>query len=83
MICEELEGVLARPRYGRRQQTVAEDDEAETVIGHRHGSRERPWPAFGKTRIKVPRESGAAGRHDERAAEWNLQSLGARWRLTL
>ena len=32
MVREELDGVLARPRYGRRQKTAAEDDEAEAVM---------------------------------------------------
>src|ERR1700751_630421 len=56
MIREELDGVLARPRYGRRQRGCASDAEAQPVVGHRHGSREG-WltGTFGKTRITVPR----------------------------
>src|SRR5438552_5139173 len=82
MICEELEGVLARPRYGRRQKTVAEDDEAETVIGHRHGSRERSLTGtFGKTRITVPR--ARLEQPDGTTTEWRSGTFRAYQRRTL
>jgi putative transposase len=56
MIREELDEVLARPRYGRHRQAAASEDDAEAVVGHRHGSRERTLTGtFGKTAITVPR----------------------------
>src|SRR6202008_347777 len=56
MIHEELHGVLAGPRSGRRQKMRGSDAEAQPVVGHRHGSRERSLTGpFGKTQITVPR----------------------------
>jgi transposase-like protein len=82
MICEELEGVLARPRYGRRQKMAVEDDEAETVIGHRHGSRERSLTGtFGKTRITVPR--ARLEQPDGTTTEWRSGTFRAYQRRTL
>jgi len=82
MICEELDGVLARPRYGRRQKTAAEDDEAEAVIGHRHGSRERSLTGtFGKTRITVPR--ARLEQPDGTTTEWRSGTFRAYQRRTL
>ena len=53
MLEEELDGVLSRPRYGRRR---PEEHEAASVVGVRHGHRERTLTGtFGKTRIAVPR----------------------------
>jgi transposase-like protein len=82
MIREELEGVLARPRYGRRQKMAVEDDEAETVIGHRHGSRERSLTGtFGKTRITVPR--ARLEQPDGTTTEWRSGTFRAYQRRTL
>ena len=39
MLEEELDGVLSRPRYGRRKPT--DHDEAPPVVGCRHGHRKR------------------------------------------
>jgi hypothetical protein len=45
---------LSRPRYGRRK--PGEDEAAPSVVGVRHGHRERTLTGtFGKTRIAVPR----------------------------
>src|SRR3984885_10976173 len=53
MLEEELSEALSRPRYGRRK--PGEDEAAPSVVGVRHGQRERTLTgAFGKTRIAVP-----------------------------
>ena len=45
---------VARPRYGRRR--LGEDEATPSVVGVRHGHRERTLTGtFGKTRIAVPR----------------------------
>jgi putative transposase len=55
MIREELDAVLARPRYGRRSPS-GDDGAAGGACGHRHGSRKRTLlGSFGKTEIAVPR----------------------------
>ena len=54
MLEEELSEALSRPRYGRRK--PGEDEAAPSVVGVRHGHRERTLTGtFGKTRIAVPR----------------------------
>ncbi|PWB60166.1 MAG: IS256 family transposase, partial [Bradyrhizobiaceae bacterium] len=51
LIQDELEGVLARPRYGRRAQAA---DGVTGTVGHRHGSRSRTLTGtFGKSEITV------------------------------
>src|SRR5690242_20660696 len=53
LISEELDQVLGRPRYGRREKNT-EDEPG--VAGHRHGSRMRSlMGTFGKVEITVPR----------------------------
>ena len=67
MIEEELEMALARPRYGRRSVSPAEDD-TEAIAGHRHGRRTRSLTGtFGRTEIAVPRARifGADGKTTE------------------
>ena len=79
MLEEELDGVLSRPRYGRRK---ARDGDGEpAVVGCRHGHRQRSLTGtFGKTEIFVPR---ARLRDDEgRTCEWKSKSLRAYQRRT-
>ena len=53
MLEAELCEALSRPRYGRRK--PSEGEAAPSVVGARHGHRERPLTgAFGKTRIAAP-----------------------------
>jgi transposase-like protein len=82
MIREELDGVLARPRYGRRQKISAGEEEAQAVIGHRHGSRERSLTGtFGKTQITVPR--ARLEQPDGTTTEWRSGAFRAYQRRTL
>ena len=71
MLEEELSEALSRPRYGRRK--PGEDEAAPSVVGVRHGHRERTlMGTFGKTRIAAPcaRLTGEGrGRQDARMAE--------------
>jgi transposase-like protein len=79
MLEEELDDVLARPRYGRRKAGC--DDEPKPLVGCRHGHRERTLTGtFGKTRICVPRARllGDDGKTDE----WRSRSLRAYQRRT-
>ena len=57
MIEAELEGVLARPRYGRQPKTAPENaDGPEKITGHRHGHRSRSLiGTFGRVEIAMPR----------------------------
>src|SRR3974377_488570 len=67
MLEEELSGALSRPRYGRRR--PGEDEATPSVVGVRHGHRERTLTGtFGKTRIAVPRArlTGEDGKTGER-----------------
>ena len=83
MIRGELDDVLSRPRYGRRQPKDVNDGEvAAGVAGHRHGSRVRTlMGTFGKTEIKVPRARLQAT--DGTTTEWRSQALPAYQRRTL
>jgi putative transposase len=82
MIREELDEVLARPRYRRRQKTAGGDETAETVVGHRHGSRERSLTGtFGKTRLTVPR--ARLEQPDGTTTEWKSGAFRAYQRRTL
>ena len=79
MLEEELSEALSRPRYGRRK--PGEDEAAPSVVGVRHGHRERTLTGtFGKTRIAVPRArlTGEAGK----TREWRSGSLRAYQRRT-
>ena len=79
MLEEELDGVLSRPRYGRRKPN---DGNAEPlVVGCRHGHRQRSLTgAFGKTRISAPR--ARLMDEDGKTREWTSRSLRAYQRRT-
>jgi transposase-like protein len=79
LIRDELEGVLARPRYGRRPK---EADAEAGAAGHRHGSRSRTLTGtFGSSEITVPRARLRAP--DGGTREWKSQALRAYQRRTL
>src|SRR5580698_2446533 len=79
MLEEELSEALSRPRYGRRK--PGEDEAAPSVVGVRHGHRERTLTgAFGKTRIAVPRARLTG--EDGKTREWRSGSLRACQRRT-
>src|SRR5260370_32300972 len=78
----ELDGILKRPRYGRRPKSSDGDDRRVAVTGHRHGHRSRSlMGTFGRIEIEVPRTrlNGADGK----TREWNSQVLRAYQRRTL
>ena len=78
MLEEELDGVLARPRYGRRP---GAGDEQKPSVGCRHGHRERSLTGtFGKTRIAVPRARLMG--EDGKTREWKSAALPAYQRRT-
>ena len=81
MLEEELSEALSRPRYGRRK--PGEDEAAPSVVGVRHGHRERTLTGtFGKTRIAVPRARLTG--EDGKTREWRSGSLrGSRLRSPL
>src|SRR5208283_4845898 len=79
MLEAELSDALSRPRYGRRKS--GEEESAPSVVGVRHGRRERTLSGtFGKTRIAVPRARmmGEAGK----TREWRSAALPAYQRRT-
>ena len=79
MLEEELCEALSRPRYGRRK---SGEDAAASVVGVRHGDRERTLTGtFGKTRIAVPRARLIGD--DGKTREWRSGSLRAYQRRTL
>ena len=79
MLEEELSEALSRPRYGRRK--PGEDEATLSVIGVRHGHRERTLTGtFGKTRIAVPRARLTG--EDGKTREWRSGSLRAYQRRT-
>ena len=79
MLEEELSDALSRPRYGRRK--PGEDEAAPSVVGVRHGHRERTLTGtFGKTRIAVPRARLEG--EDGKTREWRSGSLRAYQRRT-
>jgi putative transposase len=81
LIHEELDAVLARPRYGRRPSSGA-DGAAAGAAGHRHGSRTRTLiGTFGKTQIVVPRARLATT--DGATTEWHSLSLRRYQRRTM
>ena len=80
MMQQELDAVLARPRYGRRAKD-AEDEAAPPVAAGRHGSRVRTLTGtFGKTEITVPR--ARLNTADGKTTEWKSQALRAYQRRT-
>jgi transposase-like protein len=82
LIGNELDEMLARPRYGRRAKGVDGAEAAAGIAGHRHGSRTRSLlGTFGKTEITVPRARLQAG--DGRTSEWHSSALRAYQRRTL
>jgi transposase-like protein len=79
MLEEELSDALSRPRYCRRK--PGEDEAAPSVVGVRHGHRERTLTGtFGKTRIAVPRARLEG--EDGKTREWRSGSLRAYQRRT-
>src|SRR5271165_4878054 len=75
---EELCEALSRPRYGRRK---SGEDAAASVVGVRHGHRERTLTGtFGETRIAVPRARLMGD--DGKTREWRSGSLRAYQRRT-
>ena len=82
MIRAELDEVLARPRYGRREKSAEGAESAAGAAGHRHGSRTRSlMGTFGKVEITLPRARLAAA--DGKTAEWRSKGLRAYQRRTL
>src|ERR1700691_365451 len=78
MLEEELSEALSRPRYGRRK---SGEDAAASVVGVRHGHRDRTLTGtFGKTRIAVPRARLMGD--DGKTREWRSGSLRAYQRRT-
>ncbi len=68
MLEEELSEALSRPRYGRRK---SGEDAAASVVGVRHGHRERTLTGkFGETRIAVPRARLMGD--DGKTREWRM-----------
>src|SRR6202022_3334678 len=79
MLEAELSEALSRPRYGRRR--PGEDGATPSVVGVRHGHRERTLTGtFGKTRIAVPRARLTG--EDGKTREWRSGSLRAYQRRT-
>ncbi len=80
LICGELDAVLGRRRYGRRQ--MAGRESRAGVAGHRHGSRTRSLTGtFGPIEIAVPR--ARLDGPDGKTTEWKSQALRAYQRRTL
>jgi len=78
MLEDELDAVLARPRYGRRR---VDEEETPAAIGIRHGHRERRLAGtFGETRIVVPRARLMG--EDGKTYEWRSRALSAYQRRT-
>src|SRR6202011_4172506 len=74
MLEAELSEALSRPRYGRRR--PGEDGATPSVVGVRHGHRERTLTGtFGKTRIAVPRARLTG--EDGKTREWRSGSRRA------
>ena len=80
MLEAELSEAWSRPRDGRRR--LGEDEATPSVVGVRHGHRERTLTGtFGKTRIAVPRARLTG--EDGKTREWRSGSLRAYQRRTL
>ena len=82
MIEAELEGVLARPRYGRQPKTAPENaDGPEKITGHRHGHRSRSLiGTFGRVELAMPRARLNAA--EGRTTEWKSTAVRAYQRRT-
>jgi len=81
MIREELDEVLARPRYGRRAKSPDGGGGEAGAVGHRHGSRTRSLTGtFGKVEITVPR--ARLQDSDGKTTEWKSKALRAYQRRT-
>jgi transposase-like protein len=82
MIEAELEAVLARPRYGRQQQTDRDNVAGpERITGHRHGHRSRSLiGTFGRVEIAMPRARLNAA--EGRTTEWKSTAVRAYQRRT-
>jgi putative transposase len=85
LIDEELDGVLARPRYGRHAKNSKASADSATVAGaagHRHGSRRRTlMGTFGKVEIDVPRARLQGS--DGKTSEWKSSALRTYQRRTV
>jgi transposase-like protein len=82
LIREELDVVLARPRYGRRAKSPDGSEGEAGVVGHRHGSRTRSLTGtFGKVEITVPRARLQDA--DGKTTEWKSKALRAYQRRTV
>ena len=81
LIRNELDTVLARPRYGRQAKSIEGADGG--AAGHRHGSRTRTLTGpFGKTGITVPRAriEASDGKTTENGAARHCAPISAaRW----
>lgn len=81
MLEEELDGVLSRPRYGRRKPIDGVGE--PPVVGCRHGHRQRTLTGtFGKTQISVPRARLVCEGEEGKTREWKSRSLRAYQRRT-
>ena len=85
LIHEELDGVLARPRYGRHAKNSKASADSAVVAGaagHRHGSRRRTlMGTFGKVEIDVPRARLQGS--DGKTSEWKSSALRTYQRRTV
>jgi putative transposase len=80
MIEEELETVLARPRYGRRQASMEEDAQVPAA-GYRHGHRTRRLiGTFGQTDMTIPRARMIDA--NGKTSEWQSKALRSYQRRT-
>ena len=80
LIRDELDTILARPRYERSKK--ASDEGSADVTGHRHGSRTRSLTGtFGPIEIAVPR--ARLNTTDGKTTEWKSKALRAYQRRTL
>jgi putative transposase len=79
---QELDELLARPRYGRPAKSGRDAAVGAGTVGHRHGSRPRTlMGTFGKVDISVPRARLQAS--DGKTAEWRSSALRTYQRRTL
>ena len=82
LIHEELDAVLARPRYGRQVKNSKDSADIAGAAGHRHGSRPRTlMGTFGKVEINVPRARLRGS--DGKTSEWKSSALRTYQRRTL
>jgi len=82
LIHEELDSVLARPRYGRPAKNSKDSVDIAGAAGHRHGSRPRTlMGTFGKVEINVPRARLQGS--DGKTCEWKSSALRTYQRRTV